>query len=156
MKVIVNKDSKFLVANSEHKNFTESGEVVEQGTILNGEEKNVLGKRRGEPFSYRLFITKDGKIIYLKNVTPMETTEVTLGADSSVTPTKINLIPAETFNKVKTTGLVLGGIAGFAYAKYKKHDMKKVAMFIGVGAVVGYFAGYIVDKKRKATVTPSK
>lgn len=156
MKVVVNKDSKFLVANSEHKNFTESNESVEQGTILNGEEKNVLGKRRGEPFSYRLFITKEGKIIYLKNVTPMETTEVTLGADSSVTPTKVNLLPAETFNKVKTTGIVLGGIAGFAYSKYKKHDMKKVAMFIGLGAVVGYFAGYVVDRKRKATVTPSK
>lgn len=156
MKVVVNKDSKFLVANSEHKNFTESNELVEQGTILNGEEKNVLGKRRGEPFSYRLFITKEGKIIYLKNVNPMETTEVTLGADSSVTPTKVNLVPAETFNKVKTTGLVLGGIAGFAYSKYKKHDMKKVAMFIGLGAVIGYFAGYVVDHKRKATVTPSK
>ena len=156
MKVIVNKDSKFLVANNEHKNFTETDENVEQGTILEGNEKQILGKRRGEAFAYKLFITKEGKIIYLKNTTPMETTEVTLGADSSVTPTTINLLPAETFNKVKTMGLVIGGIAGFAYSKYKKIDNKKMAMYIGLGAVVGYFAGYIVDKKRKATVTTSK
>jgi hypothetical protein len=156
MKVIVNKDSKFLVANNEHKNFTETDENVEQGTILEGNEKQILGKRRGEPFAYKLFITKEGKIIYLKNITPMETTEVTLGADGSVSPTKINLLPAETFNKVKTMGLVIGGIAGFAYSKYKKIDNKKMAMYIGLGAVVGYFAGYVVDRNRKATVTPSK
>ena len=156
MKVIVNKDSKFLVANNEHKNFTETDENVEQGTILEGNEKQILGKRRGEPFAYKLFITKEGKIIYLKNITPMENTEVTLGADGSVSPTKINLLPAETFNKVKTMGLVIGGIAGFAYSKYKKIDNKKMAMYIGLGAVVGYFAGYVVDRNRKATVTPSK
>jgi hypothetical protein len=53
-------------------------------------------------------------------------------------------------------GIVLGGIAGFAYSKYKGHDMKKVAMFIGVGTISGYALAYVIDRNRKATVTPSK
>lgn len=156
MKVTVNKDSKFLVANNDHKNFTETDEAVEEGTILNGNAINVQGLRRGEPFTYRLFITPDKKILYLNNITPMETTEVMLGADDSVSSTKVNLIPAETFNRVKTIGLVAGGLAGFAYAKYKKHDMKKVAMWIGVGALVGYATAYVIDKNKAIKVTPSK
>ena len=156
MKVVVNKDSKFLIANNEHKNFTETDELVEEGTILNGNAINVKGLRRGEPFTYRLFVTPKNEILYLNNITPMETTEVMLGADDSVSETKINLIPAETFSKVKTIGLVAGGLAGFAYAKYKKQDMKKVAMFIGLGALVGYAAAYAFDGNKKIKVTPSK
>jgi hypothetical protein len=78
MKATVNKDSKCLIANSDHKNFTETNEVIEEGSILNGDIKNVEGLRRGEPFTYRLFITKEGKILYLNNVTPMKTVEVTM------------------------------------------------------------------------------
>lgn len=156
MKVRVNKDSKLLIANNEHKNFTEIDEIIEEGTILNGNAINVKGLRRGEPFTYRLFVTPKNEILYLNNITPMETTEVTLGADSSVSPTRVNLIPAETFNRVKTIGLVAGGIAGFAYAKYKKHDMKRVAMYIGVGALVGYVAAYVFDTNKSINVTPSK
>ena len=64
MKATVNKDSKCLIANSDHKNFTETNEVIEEGSVLNGDIKNVEGLRRGEPFTYRLFITKEGKILY--------------------------------------------------------------------------------------------
>lgn len=156
MEVVVNQDSKFLTANGEHKNFTETNEYIGEGNILRGEPKNIQGLRRGEPFTYRVFVTTDKKIIYLKNVTPMQTTEVTLGADSEVSSTVVNLVPAEVFNKVKTTGLVIGAVAGLAYAKYKKHDAKKVAMFIFVGSLLGYATAYVVDRQRKATVTPSK
>lgn len=156
MKATVNKDSKYLIANSDHKNFTETNEVIEEGSVLEGDVKNVEGLRRGEPFTYRLFITKEGKILYLNNVTPMKTVEVTLGADSQRTPTTVDLIPAETFTKMKTYGIVAGGLVGFAYAKYKKKDMKRVAMFIAVGAVVGYAAGYVLDRNRKVIVTQSK
>lgn len=57
---------------------------------------------------------------------------------------------------MKTAGLVIGGIAGFAYAKYKKHDMKKVAMFIALGAAIGYGSGYVLDRTRKVEITESK
>jgi len=156
MKVRVNKDSKILIANNEHKNFTETDEIIEEGTILNGNAINVKGLRRGEPFTYRLFITPKKEILYLNNITPMETTEVMLGADDSVSSTKVNFIPAETFNKRKTLGLILGGLAGFAYAKYKKHDIKKVAMWIGVGSLIGFSTAYVLDKNKSIKVTPSK
>lgn len=156
MKVVVNKDSKILIANNEHKNFTETDQILEEGTILNGNAINVKGLRRGEPFTYRLFITPKKEILYLNNITPMNTTEVMLGADESVSSTKVNLIPAETFSRVKTIGLVAGALAGFAYAKYKKQDMKKVAMWIGAGALVGYAAAYVIDRNKSIKVTPSK
>jgi hypothetical protein len=156
MKARVIKDTKYLIANKDHKNFTESNELVEQDTILKGEQRNIEGLRRGEPFTYRLFITNEGKILYLNNVEPMKTVEVTLGADAQRTPTVVDLLPAESFSKMKTAGLVIGGIAGFAYAKYKKHDMKKVAMFIALGAAIGYGSGYVLDRTRKVEITESK
>lgn len=156
MKARVIKDTKYLIANKDHKNFTESSELVEQDTILKGEPRNIEGLRRGEPFTYRLFITNEGKILYLNNVEPMKTVEVTLGADAQRTPTVVDLLPAESFSKMKTAGLVIGGIAGFAYAKYKKHDLKKVAMFIALGAALGYGAGYVFDRNRKVVITESK
>ena len=156
MKVFTTKDAAVLIPNNEHKNFTENGEVIPRGTYLVGVKRNVDGMRRGKPFVYKLFITEDEKIIYLNTIEPMETTEVTLGADSSQSATRVNFVPAETFNKFRSTGIVIGGIAGFAWAKYKKHDMKKMAMYIGVGAVLGYAAAYVIDTRRKATVKPSK
>lgn len=156
MKAVTIENAAILIPNPDHKNFVENGEIIEKGTVLEGNESNIQGLRRGQPFTYRLFNTSNNQIIYLKSIKPMETTEVTLGADSTKTATKVNLIPAETFNKLKLTGLVVGGVAGFLFAKYKKHDMKKAAMYIGVGAAIGYVAAYFIDKKQKATVKPSK
>ena len=87
----------------------------------------------------------------------MGTTEVTLGADSAQTPTQVNLRPAERADRNKFIGVVVGGLAGFAWAKYKKHDMKKSAMYIGAGAVLGFAVGYMLDSRRdKVTIKPSK
>jgi hypothetical protein len=83
-------------------------------------------------------------------------TEVTLGADSQQSGTIVNLVPAETFNKVKITGIVLGAIAGYGYSKYKKHELKTMAMFIFGGALAGFATAYVVDRNRKGIVTPSK
>lgn len=156
MEVTVTKDSKYLIPNATHQNFTESTEWVGEGVMLNGNFANIEGKRRGEPFTYKLFITEDKKILYQNSVEPMKTIELTSGADSQRTPTFVNLTPAETFNKVKTMGLVLGAVAGFAYCKYKKCDTKKTVMYIFGGAVIGYTAAYVVDRNRKATVVSSK
>lgn len=156
MEAILITDAKVLIPNGEHKNFTETTEVIRKGNKVSGEIENIQGLRRGEPFTYRLFRTNNNKLIYLNNLDKMNVTEVKLGADSSVTSTDVNLIPAETFNKIRINGLLIGAIGGFAWAKYKKYDTKKIAMYIGVGALVGYLGAYIIDTNRKVTVKESK
>ena len=156
MKVVVQTDANVLMPNKQHQNFTDTGVVIPSGNILEGQIKKVNGLRRGKPFEYKIFLTDQNQFIYLNTVKPMNVTEVKLGADSSQTPTIVNLTPAELFKKDKLMGIVLGGAAGFAYAKYKKHDMKKAAMYIGVGALVGLSAAFILDTRKSATVTPSK
>jgi DNA gyrase/topoisomerase IV subunit B len=155
--VVTTVDAMVLTPNKEHENFTDSGDIIESGTPLLGTSKTVQGKRRGKPFSYRLFFTNKNEIIYLNTVSPMRNaTEVTLGADGQVSPTKINFRPEEVFSRVKTTGLVLGAIAGYFYAKKKGKTLKKSLPFIIGGGVVGYGVAYMVDKNRKVTVKPSK
>jgi hypothetical protein len=157
IKAQVIQDAKILIPNTEHKNFTDSGNVIEEGTFVSGQIKNIQGLRRGKSFVYRLFLTDKNQLIHLKKIKPMGTTEVTLGADSAQSPTQVNLRPAERADKNKFIGVVVGGIAGFAWAKYKKHDMKKSAMYIGVGAVLGLAVGYMLDRrKNKVTIKPSK
>lgn len=154
--VNVISDCKILKPNKEHKNFTETKEGFKTGDVLNGRFVTIEGKRRGEPFTYRLFITKEGEeIIYQNNVKPMGTTEVMLGADSAQTPTVINLTGAERFSKTKTRGLLIGAAAGLVYSKYyKKQDLKKVVMWTTIGAALGYASAFLIE--RNITVTPSK
>jgi hypothetical protein len=155
--VIVDGGANILIPNQEHKNFTFSDEKIEGGTVVSGKLTSVNGLRRGEPFTYKLFLTKDNKLIYQKNLKNMkQATEVTLGADSQTSATSVNLTPAEHFSRMKLTGVLIGGAAGFAYAKYKKHDLKKVAMYIAIGAAIGYGAEYLLDSKRNIVVKPSK
>ena len=157
IKGVITEDTKTLIPNKEHKNFTETTTIIPKGTTVEGEMKSIQGKRKGEDFLYRVFFTNDGHIIFQNKITNlMPTTEVTLGADASRSPTLINLKPAEIFNKLKFTGAVVGAISGFAYAKYQKHDMRKSAMYIGAGAVIGYAVAYVIDTRKKATVEPSK
>lgn len=154
MEATLIKDAKVLVPNNEHKNFTESNEVIPQGTKVNGKIELINGLRRGEPFTYRVFKLNNNKLIFLNNLDMP--TEVYMGADSQQTSAKVDLIPAEVFNKVRTSGLIIGGLAGFAYAKYQKHDTKKMAMWIGVGALLGFATAYVIDTNRKVIIKPSK
>ena len=57
IKAQVIEDAKILIPNTEHKNFTDSGEIIEEGTFVSGQVKNIEGLRRGKPFIYRLFLT---------------------------------------------------------------------------------------------------
>ena len=107
MIAVVKEDAKVLTPNKEHKNFTETDELIPEGTQIEGEQKLIEGLRRGEPFTYRVFVTTDNKVLYLNKIEPNMATEVTLGADSSRTATTINLRPAETFSKLKMFGLVM-------------------------------------------------
>lgn len=148
MQVRLAEDAKVLLPNAEHQNFTESSEVIPAGTVLNGEVKVIKGLRRKEPFDYRLFMTDDNKLIYLNKTRTMEATEVKLGADATKTPTVVNL-KQSTLARPTILGAIGGAVIGFGYAKYKKHDMKKAAIF----AIAGGLAGFIVGKVIAHTAT---
>jgi hypothetical protein len=156
MKVTTIEDAKVLIPNKEHKNFTTNNEIIKKGTELEGKSKKIFGLRRGKPFSYRIFQTNENKIIYLNKIKPMAT-EVTLGADSSQTATRINLLPQEKSSRNAFIYTIGGGVAGFLWSKYKKHDTKKSALFIGIGAVLGYGLSMVMDSgKNNIFVKPSK
>ncbi len=157
MRAILTQDANILIPNQEHLNFTESGDVLPKGTIVFGEEKLVEGKRRGEKFTFRLFLTNNKQLIYLKNIKPMEVTEVTLGADSSKTPTVVTVPEGKKlFTKNVIIYTLIGAGAGFGFSKYKKHDNKKMAMFTVGGAVVGFAIAKWLEKRKAVTVKPSK
>ena len=156
MRVVTVADAPILIPNLEHKNFTDSGSIIEESTQLTGIPRNIEGLRKGEPFTYKLFVTDKNQLIHINKIKKMETTEVVLGADAAVSSIKVDMKPAEKSHKNKFIGTVAGGVIGFAFAKYKKYETKKMAMFIGAGAVIGYFAGMLIDKRSKVTIKPSK
>lgn len=147
-----------LLFNKEHRNFTESDTYIDANTPIEGEPKLIEGKRKGQPFTYRLFITNDKQIIFLNktNYKDMNTTEVQLGADASKsTPstapspikqeTTINLPNNKVVGiKTITWGLVGAG-AGYTYCKYKKHDNKTTMYYAIGGALIGGLAGYLLE-----------
>ena len=153
MEAVLKEDAKVLVPNKEHKNFTETSEDIPKGTIVNGEFKSIKGLRRGKPFSYRVFITDKGQIIYSNKVNQMEATEVMLGADSAQTPTRVNLLPAETFKRSRIVVALAGAVGGYMYAKRKGGKPMKYAL---MGGLAGYAAVWAFDKTKSVTVTPSK
>ena len=156
MKVNVIKDCKVLLRNKKHKNFTETDIEIKKGTVLNGKPIEVNGLRRGEPFKYRLFLTNNKEFIYLNCIENMKATEIKLGADDSQTPTFVNLKGNEMFSKNKTMGLAIGGLAGFMYSRYKKHDWKKTTMTVLGSALIGYTASYVLTKDKSINFIPSK
>ena len=152
MKGILQEDVKVLIPNAEHKNFTEGSEVITKGTEVEGNITNVQGLRRGQPFTYRLFTTNKNQIIYLKPI-KMENTEVTLGLDAQPSARKVDFIPAEMYSKLKLIGLGAGGFAGYYYGHKKGAAGKKLAMYIGIGAIAGYVTAMVIDNHKKATIT---
>jgi hypothetical protein len=153
MEAIVKQNAKVLVPNKEHKNFTETNEELPKGTIVNGEFKSIKGLRRGKPFSFRVFITDKGEIIYSNKVNEMKATEVTLGADGAVTPTRINMLPAETFKTSRVVVALAAAVGGYMYAKKKG---KKPIKYAVIGGLAGYAAVWAFDKSKSVTVKPSR
>lgn len=147
-----------LLPNREHKNFTDSGEFIPAGTEIVGDNKVVEGLRRGKPFDYKVFITKDGEIIYSKYVKPMAT-EVTMGADSQVSATKVGMIPSERKTTTrKVVGAVVGGVVGYAISKRGgvQRTFMQQLLFIGGGALAGYMVGNYFNKKTGIVVEKAK
>lgn len=154
MKAVVIEETKILTPNKEHKNFTETDKTIPKGEVIEGEVKMIEGLRRGEPFTYRVFVTTDNNVVYLDKI-KLEMEE-TYNADSGVTPTVVNLTPAEMFSKLKFWGLLAGSAVGYYYAKKKGYDTKKTIMTMTLAGSVGLLSGYIFDKSRDVVITKSK
>ena len=87
----------------------------------------------------------------------MEVTEVTLGADSSQTPTVVKVPEGKKlFTKNVIIGTLIGAGAGFGLSKYKKFDKKKMAIATVVGAVVGFGVAKYMEKRKLVTIKTSK
>lgn len=156
MQVRTIADAPILKPNRDHKNFVETGEVIPNATLLEGNERYISGLRRGEAFTYKVFITKDNQIIYLNKIQPMANVEVLLGADGQVTPTKVDLINAETFSTLNAVGVVIGGISGFMYSKNKNYSTSQMAMYTTLGIVLGYAASRLIKSNNKVKIETSK
>lgn len=143
MKVKLTQDTRVLAPNKEHQNFTETPKVLLKGTILEGELKCIVGKRKGETFTYKLFETNDKQIIYIKNLKSMDNTEINFGFSGEKTTTR----KLEIFTGNKRNGLLIGAAIGLAYSKfYKKNNWGTVAKHTTIAMAVGFIAGYIMDK----------
>lgn len=156
MQVRTITDANVLKPNFTHKNFVETGEIIPNGTLLEGNERYISGLRRGEAFTYKVFFTNDKKIIYLNKIQPMANVEVSLGADGQVSPTKVNLINAETFSTLNAVGVVVGGISGFMYSKYKNHSTTQMAIYTLIGVGLGYGASRLIKLNNKINIETSK
>lgn len=156
MKAKVLQDAKVLVPNKVHQNFTESNDIISKGTIVIGNSKKIKGLRRGEAFSYRVFVLSNGQIIYSNKIKEMNNTEVTLGADGKTSSTLINFKPAEAFNRTKIIGAVIGLAGGFYYAKKNGKPTNTAIKFALVGGAIGYASAWIIDSRRKVEVTKTK
>lgn len=157
MLAIVIDNTKTLKQNAEHKNFTETNEVIPKGTTLDGRNLSVEGLRRGEPFTYKIFVTKEGKILYQKKVKPMAVTEVTLGADAQVSPTIVNEItPKKNFTKTTISGSLVGAGLGWYFSKKMRNlEPRQVMIYALGGAVAGFLVGRAIEN-RKIKITKSK
>lgn len=148
------KDAAILIPNPEHKNFTDSGRFIEKGSFVYGNPKTIKGKRKGEPFDYKVFVTDKEEIIYINNIKPMRNTQVLLGADASQSPTVVKTPSESNFGTRPVLGTIIGAVVGYYYAK--KQNPSKVMMFTGIGAVAGFAAGKYLQGNRVVLFKKSK
>lgn len=148
MIAMVKEDAPVLTPNKEHKNFTKTDLVIPKGTEVEGEYKNVNGLRRGEPFTYKLFVTKENNILYKNKIEPMAT-QVYLGADAQVTPTVVKVE-----KKLLTTSTIVGGFVGAMVGNYysKTQGGNRNVYTIG-GAVIGFFVARYFENRSVAVKT---
>jgi len=149
------EDAPILIPNKEHSNFTQSNKVIGKGTLIEGNELFINGKRRGEDFTYKLFRTKDNNLIHLKKIKPMNVTEVTLGAtgeripSASPSPTVINMPQSSDLLTTTTiVGTIIGGLAGMLYANKKGFESSKKTIYIGGGALLGYLVSHYMERNK--------
>lgn len=143
-------DADILVPNKEHKNFTNSGKKIPKETTLTGNPIVISGLRRGEPFSYKLFVTDKQEYIYLKNIKNMDTTNVYLGADSTV----VKMPSDNNFGTIPLISMLVGGGAAYYYAK--KRDQSRIYLYTIIGAVAGFGIGKYLQSQGIVTFKKNK
>jgi hypothetical protein len=136
-------DAAILVPNKEHENFTDTGRKISANTVLNGNPTIIKGKRKGEPFDYKLFVTDKNDFIYLNKIKPMNRTEVMLGADAAPSATVVKTPSDSNFGMRPVLGTIIGAVAGYYLAKRK--NPAKIKMFTAVGAVAGFAVGKYIQ-----------
>ncbi len=146
-------DSPVLKFNMKHKNFNETGELLTEGSTIEGQAQNIEGKRRGNPFTYRVIqvnINNNNRFIYSNNLKAMNnsTIEVKSAAvgDQVIIEEKTSkaagdsvIIEKEKKSMMPSTGeavlTVVGALGGYFLAK--KKGKNKLLFTLG-GGVVGY------------------
>lgn len=136
------QDTKYLVPNKTHKNFTFSEKEARKGLEIEGNFKIVNGERKGEPFAYRLFFTKDGDILMANKVEGYE--KVALPKKSDVTLKAIDLNKSKLKIFTPTFSLVIGGTIGYLYAKKKNLSDNDLIKYAAVGAVSAFSIHWII------------
>lgn len=152
-------DSPVLKFNMKHRNFNETGQLLTKGSTIEGQAQNIQGKRRGNPFTYRVIqvsINNNNRFIYSNNLKAMNnsTIEVKSAAvgDSVVIEEQSSKAAGDSviIEKTKTSMMpspgeavmtVLGAIGGYFIAKKKQKN--KLLFTIG-GAVAGYGLSKVV------------
>ena len=128
------ENATILVPNNEHKNFTETNEVIPASKTLVGEFKLISGLRRGKPFDYRIFTTDEGKVIYANTVSPQPKEFTTEPAKEPTAGKKL------TISNRAILYTTLGGALGYVITRQTKQtDSFKTALYIIGGATLGYF-----------------
>lgn len=148
MIVTTKNNTPILTNNNGHQNFVETDKIIPKGTVLQGEFINIIGKRKGKEFTYRLFKDKDGLYIYEKQVQPME---VNLNANG-IADTRIVTLP-NAKNDVRTHAIisVVAGIIGYAVAKKMGKSNKYALITGGLVAVAGYGVASYMTKNQVIT-----
>lgn len=151
MIVEVTEIAPILLPNDSHKNFIETEKIIPAGTTLDGNYLNVVGKRKGKDFTYRLFKDKDGILIYENKTKPME---INLNANGEADTRVISLPSVK--NDILTHSLisVAGGVIAFAVAKKMGKTNKQAFIAGGITAVLGYAIASYMNKTQ--TITYSK
>lgn len=151
IQAIIIQNCNFLIPNKEHKNFTDSNLEARVGEPITGEFRNINGLRRGKPFEYRLFFTKDGKILYANCIRAENiSSEIISNADNMQS---VNTQPSDNIKYLIALG---GGIAGYYYGKKQNVNLNTLLTYIAVGSVGAYGIFYLIDKNKSTTNKPSK
>jgi hypothetical protein len=156
MQVEVIEDAFVLLPNREHENFNTTESKIPKGTIISGNKIEIQGKRKGLPFTYRLFKTNNRQLIHLNKIKPMTTTEVTLGADAAPSATRVNLPSVSNLGMRPIVGTIVGLGLAYFYAKKQGFDGQKKYIHWAIGGVAGFAVGKYLQSKRDVTVKPSK
>lgn len=123
-----------LVPNKEHKNFTETNEVIPISTTLVGTFKKIAGERRGKPFDYRIFVTDDKKIIYANTLSSQPKETESPKQKQPVSEGKINTSSPLLY-------VAIGAGVGYYISRRKSKEFTSQSLIYTLGgAALGYLA----------------